>query len=98
MAKRQPPAPLNIPWTCKPVDSARSSVDILDDGRVYCWIEHELIRGVTPKMLVWWFKNVDGDMIYKAAGCRGTACGTRAIMCRSNPLAATRTARPVLAA
>jgi DAPG hydrolase PhiG domain len=64
MALRQPPAPLNIPWTCKPVDSARSGVDILDDGRVYCWIEHQLIRGVTPKMLVWWFKNVDGDMIY----------------------------------
>lgn len=64
MPRHQLPATLAIPWTCKPVDSARSGVDILDDGRVFCWIEHELIRGVTPTMLVWWFKHLEGDMIY----------------------------------
>ena len=35
----------------------------MDDGRIRCWIEHDLIRGVTPKMLVWWFKHLEGDVI-----------------------------------
>jgi hypothetical protein len=61
--KLQPPEPLDIPWTCKSIDSARSGLDILPDGRVHCWIEHEVIRGVTPIMLVWWFQHLEGDMV-----------------------------------
>jgi len=63
-AKRKPPEPLGIPWTKKMVGSARSGVEILEDGRIKCWIEHEVIRGVTPAMLVWWFKHLEGDMAY----------------------------------
>jgi hypothetical protein len=63
-AKRKPPDPLDIPWTRKPVESARSGIEILADGRMRCWIEHEVIRGVTPAMLVWWFKHLEGDMHY----------------------------------
>jgi hypothetical protein len=62
--KRRPPEPLDIPWICKPVESARSGVDILPDGRLHCWIEHEILHGVTPGMLVWWFKHLEGDIDY----------------------------------
>jgi hypothetical protein len=60
--KLEPPAPLPIPWLCKPVESAASDVEILDDGRVHCWIEHEIVRGVTPEMLVWWFSHLEGEV------------------------------------
>lgn len=56
------PNPLPIDWVKKPVSSARSGVDILNDGRVHCWIEHETIRGVAPEMLVWWFRNLEGTV------------------------------------
>lgn len=57
------PQPLEIPWLCKPVESAMSGLEILPDGRIHCWIEHEIIRGVTPTMLVWWFQHLEGDML-----------------------------------
>jgi hypothetical protein len=60
----KPPEPLDIPWTCKPVETARSGIEILPDGRMRCWIEHDLIRGVTPQMLVWWFQHLEGEMSY----------------------------------
>jgi hypothetical protein len=63
--KRQPPEPLNIRWTCKSIETARSGFEILADGRTHCWIEHEVIRGVTPQMLVWWFKHLEGDIDYE---------------------------------
>lgn len=63
--KRQPPEPLHIRWTCKPLESARSGVEVLADGRIHCWIEHQVVRGVTPAMLVWWFKHLEGDMDYE---------------------------------
>jgi hypothetical protein len=62
--KRLAPEPLNIPWTCKSIETAQSGYEILADGRVHCWIEHEVIRGVTPQMLVWWFKHLEGDVVY----------------------------------
>jgi len=61
--KPKAPVPLPIRWVQKSVDSARSGVETLADGRIRCWIEHEVIRGVTPKMLVWWFKHLEGDML-----------------------------------
>jgi len=61
--KREAPQPLDIRWTCKPVESARCGLEILSDGRIHCWIEHEVVRGVTPKMLVWWFQHLEGDIV-----------------------------------
>lgn len=58
------PPPLDIPWRCKPVDSARTRISVLDDGRLHLEIWHELVRGVTPEMLLWWFRNLEGDMPY----------------------------------
>lgn len=61
---RRPPVPLEIPWTCKPVSSARSGIELLADGRMRCWIEHEVVRAVTPRMLVWWFKHLEGELTH----------------------------------
>ena len=60
--KLELPEPLPIPWLCKPVESAASSMEILADGRIYCRIEHEIVRNVTPEMLVWWFSHLEGDV------------------------------------
>jgi hypothetical protein len=56
------PAPLPVPWTMKPADSAESGLDTLDDGRLRLWIRHDLLHGVTPGMLVWWFQHLEGEM------------------------------------
>lgn len=56
------PAPVRLPWGLKPIGSADSGVDRLPDGRVRCWIRHEVVRGVTPRMLAWWFANLEGDV------------------------------------
>ena len=61
MATRPLP-PLTVPWTMKPLDSADRSIDELDDGRLRFSLVHEIIEGVTPRMLVWWFKHLDGDV------------------------------------
>jgi hypothetical protein len=55
-----PPRP--VPWTMKPFSSAKTEETILADGRVRLHIEHELLRGVSPPMLVWWWRNMAGEM------------------------------------
>jgi hypothetical protein len=56
------PPPLDIPWTRKAPSSAETSISVLPDGRIKLWIKHDVIRGVTPAMLVWWFQHVEGDI------------------------------------
>jgi hypothetical protein len=56
------PAPLDIPWKQKPLESAETEISTLPDGRIKLWIRHDIVRGVTPTMLVWWFKNLEGDI------------------------------------
>jgi hypothetical protein len=56
------PPPLDIPWTQKPLASAETSVTVLPGGRLKHWIRHEILRGVTPPMLAWWFRNIEGDV------------------------------------
>jgi hypothetical protein len=51
-------------WTGKSVDTAQWQVSTLFDGRIHAWIRHEIVRGVTPEMLVWWFKHLEGDMAW----------------------------------
>jgi hypothetical protein len=50
-------APLKVTWTMKDLSSARSETQELPDGRFEMRVEHELIRAVTPEMVVWWFRN-----------------------------------------
>jgi hypothetical protein len=46
----------------KPLDSAETSVKTLNDGRLELSIRHDILKGVTPKMLGWWFRNIEGSM------------------------------------
>ncbi len=56
------PPPRPIPWQQKPLSSAQTEFRFLEDGRLYLGIRHEVLRGVTPAMLVWWFKHLEGDI------------------------------------
>jgi hypothetical protein len=58
-----PPRPVD--WAMKPLSSAKIVEHTLSDGRVVLRIEHDLLRGVTPPMLVWWWRNIEGDMELK---------------------------------
>lgn len=55
-----PPRP--VPWTMKPLGSAKTEESVLADGRMRLRIEHEPLRGVSPAMLVWWWRNIAGDI------------------------------------
>lgn len=64
MAWKLPP-PREFGWKLKPLESARTSFDISPENVFHLRIEHDRIRGVTPKMLYWWFQNIGGDMTYQ---------------------------------
>ncbi len=55
------PEPLSLPWPLKPFSSARSGLKTLADGRRCFWVD-EFLKGVTPKMLVWWFSHLEGEV------------------------------------
>lgn len=46
----------------KEISTAKTELRTLADGRLYLHIRHEVLRGVTPQMLVWWFSNLEGDI------------------------------------
>jgi hypothetical protein len=48
----------------KPVASARTAQAVLPNGQLELTIEHDIIRGVTPVMLRWWFENLGQDMTF----------------------------------
>jgi len=56
------PQPLLLPWELKHVSSARAGSETLTDGRTRLWVKHRLLKGVTPAMLVWWFRHLEGDV------------------------------------
>ncbi|MEO1090595.1 MAG: hypothetical protein AAFX81_08180 [Pseudomonadota bacterium] len=49
------PVPRDFGWPLKPFESASTAVRTLPTGQMELMIEHDVIRGVTPEMLVWWF-------------------------------------------
>src|ERR1035438_2482814 len=55
------PEPLSLPWELKLLSSARSGLKTLADGRRCFWVD-EFLKGITPKMLVWWFGHIDGEV------------------------------------
>ncbi len=61
--RREPPEPVTLPWALKPLGSAECGAERLADGRLSYWIRHEVVRGVTPSMLVWWFSHLEGDIV-----------------------------------
>ena len=56
------PPPRTVPWSMKNVDSARTELRFLPDGRLHLHIRHDVLRGVTPAMLVWWFQHLEGTI------------------------------------
>lgn len=56
------PTPLALPFPLKPLHSAETGVSTLPDGRTKFWIRHDLVRGVTPRMLCWWFQHLEGSI------------------------------------
>jgi len=59
------PSPVPLPWGLRPLGSAEHGRDELDDGRTRFWIRHRLLKDVTPRMLVWWFRNLEGHVVVR---------------------------------
>lgn len=51
-----------VPWTMKPLSSAKTRETVVEHDRVELRVEHELLRGVNPAMLAWWWRNLDGEV------------------------------------
>jgi hypothetical protein len=61
--RNMPADPVPLPWALRPLGSARCGAQRLPDGRLSYWIQHQVLRGVTPAMLVWWFSHLEGDVV-----------------------------------
>lgn len=61
--KLLPPRPID--WEMRPLESARTRRETLDDGRLELTIDHARLDGVTPRMLHWWFRTAWQDMEWK---------------------------------
>jgi len=55
-----PPRPFH--WAMRSLDSAETGFKTLADGRLELSIRHDVLKGVTPAMLGWWFRNIEGTM------------------------------------
>lgn len=62
MARLPFPQPRQLPWPLKPLESAQTSLGYDACGRMVMRIRHDLLRGITPAMIDWWFRNIAGDM------------------------------------
>ena len=49
----------------KTLNSAHTSFHSLPFGSFELTIEHSTLRGVSPEMLEWWFKNIGGNMTWQ---------------------------------
>jgi 2-polyprenyl-6-methoxyphenol hydroxylase-like FAD-dependent oxidoreductase len=61
------PPPRPFGWPLKTLDSARTSYEVLPDGRAVLAIAHDVVKGCTPRMIHWWFTHIDGVMPYDGA-------------------------------
>jgi hypothetical protein len=60
-----PLPPLSFGWTMKPLSSAsRAEFKVLPNKQFELVISHDIIKGVTPQMLHWWFSRIDDTMEY----------------------------------
>jgi hypothetical protein len=58
----RPAEPVAVPWPMKALGSAECGAERLGDGRMSYWIRHDILKGVTPRMLAWWFAHLEGDI------------------------------------
>jgi hypothetical protein len=54
--------PLSLPWSMKALESAKSSLSYDEFGRMVLRIRHDLLKGLSPEMVAWWFRNIGGEM------------------------------------
>ena len=54
--------PLSLPWPMKGLESAKTSLSYDEFGRMVLRIRHDLLKGLSPEMVAWWFCNIGGDM------------------------------------
>ncbi len=59
------PEPLELGWNMKLLESAETSLNHLPDGRLEIVIVHDILKGITPEMLFWWFTNIGGETTYQ---------------------------------
>lgn len=72
MAQRLPlPAPRPLLHPLRTVDSAQTRVQSLSRGRVRATIDHQQLAGITPTMLLWWFRHIGDDMQYAGQNLPG---------------------------
>jgi len=48
----------------KPLSSAKTNMNVLANKQFELTISHDIIKGVTPQMLHWWFCHIDDTMEY----------------------------------
>ena len=58
------PPPRPVAWPLKPLESTETGLTVLPGGQLELSIHHEVLRGVTPAMLEWWFHHIEGAMEY----------------------------------
>ena len=58
------PKPRPFGWKMKNLSTAKTSFTVLSNGSYEACIEHDIIKGCTPEMIEWWFRNIGGDMEY----------------------------------
>lgn len=61
-SRRELPPPRELPWPLKPVASAETSLGYDAAGRMVMTIRHDVVAGLTPEMVAWWFANISGDI------------------------------------
>lgn len=57
--------PLDFGWNMKKLSSAETEFCVSINGVYQLSIAHDTLKGVTPRMLEWWFKNIGGEMVYQ---------------------------------
>ena len=60
----KPLAPSFFNWKMKPLSSAKTNIRVLANRQLELTIAHDIIKGVTPEMLHWWFCRIDTTMEY----------------------------------
>ncbi len=56
------PPPGNLPWPLRDSRDAVTSLERDEYGRLVMRIRHQTLRGITPRQLEWWFRNIGGDI------------------------------------
>jgi len=51
-------SPRQLPWTLPDYKQAKTTVKVLNDGRIKLSIEHLPLIGIEPKMIAWFYKNL----------------------------------------